>query len=140
MQDQTNQDVFADIVNAYVNGATYNETITFSNRTDSYVVSYDFSSKQSDTSFYGYIGGHRHADIVWRHQTYINQYQVSPTCGIGTGPNTNICDISRTTEFDVSYDSLTVASFAKKRIALVKLGNNVTYDGYVRDYDVITYE
>jgi hypothetical protein len=140
--DLMSVDFLADAVNAFSSGIAYTATVESTSQSfiASYTVSKDFSNKNSGAHFHSFLGGHAHRDLIWKHPNY-NQYQVAPICA-----NTNNyaqctgADIRRPNSNSVDridVDCLTVASYANDRIALVKLGVNVTENGEKRDFEVV---
>ena len=151
-------DFIADAVNAFVNGTVFNQTVTFKSYTgfdglsakyaQDYVVSKDFSVKNAGVQFHCWLCGHTHYDLVWKHNTYL-QYCINPL-----GANTDYArnhvfgeggisatDICRTDTDGPAKDSLTVIAFnnsrSMKKVALAKVGVDVTIDAVKRDYAVL---
>lgn len=114
---------------SYLNGESgycYRLQADFKNRPDSY--------------FAGYIGGHTHKDLVFKHPNYPGQYSVNPVCGITEYKNNVGSDVARPyNRDDQSYDALTAISVNRGRIALSRLGNTRTIHGGVRDFEIINY-
>lgn len=138
-------DFIANAINAFVTGANYTETVSTkqtsaANYIADYSVSKDFSSLGAG-KFLGYVGGHIHKDIVWRHPTYEGQIQICVMTSCTTSqPNNKNCDIRllADTYEAINSDSLTSVSFSEGRLGLAKLGIKYTLDGRVRDTEIIT--
>ena len=138
-------DFIANAINAFVTGANYAETVSTkqtsaANYIADYSVSKDFSSLGAG-KFLGYVGGHIHKDIVWRHPTYEGQIQICVMTSCTTSqPNNKNCDIRllADTYEAINSDSLTSVSFSVGRLGLAKLGIKYTLDGRVRDTEIIT--
>lgn len=147
-QNSMVNDFIRDAVVAFVEGANYSDKIIMKNEAAymnvlndgvieyAYQVSKNFSSKNAGVYLLGFIGGHAHRDFIWKDATK-NIYQVAPNCARVDGLTDRNGDVRRSWVDSLSYDSLTVASFASGRIGLVKLGVNVTERGTFRDYEVI---
>lgn len=153
-QNLMQTDFIRNAVVAFVKGDNYNEDVimkggaAYLNRLDkepsesddgyqyAYNVSKDFSKKNSNVNFLGFVGGHVHWDLVWKDASE-NIYQITPCCVSTAIQSATNSDIRRTSEDGPAKDSLTAVSFASGRIALAKIGVNVTENGTARDYEVI---
>ena len=131
--DNYNEDVIMKGDAAYLNKLEREPSSENDGYSYAYNVSKDFSTKNSGVTFLGFIGGHTHKDYVWKDATE-NIYQVSPCCSSSNVNQQKNSDISCTPE----DASLTVVSLTSSRIAMAKIGANVTIDGKLRDYEVIT--
>lgn len=131
--DNYNEDVIMKGDAAYLNSLDREPSGTHDGYSYAYNASKDFSTKNSGVTFLGFVGGHTHIDYVWKDATE-NIYQVSPCCSSSNFNQQKGNDISGTPE----DASLTVASLTSSRIAMAKIGANVTIDGKLRDYEVIT--
>lgn len=141
-------DFIANAVNAFINGANYNEKVVmkgdaaYMNTLNdgsidyAYEVAKDFSTKKTGVKFGCFIGGHTHRDFVWKHPTY-NLYQVTPLCATTNISNATGCDIRRTENDGPAKDSLTTVSITDNRIALAKIGVNITENATLRDCEII---
>lgn len=92
-----------------------------------------------DITFMGYVGGHSHKDLVFKHDTYNNQYGINPVCAVTNSPNRSNADIVNTGVDSICYDALTCISVSKGRIALSRLGNRYSISGKFRDLEIINY-
>ena len=152
MQNLMENDFFADVVNAYVNGTTYADYIAFKNSASyrntlinsegkpyAYYLSADFSAKASNTKFLCFIGGHVHRDFVWNHSTYKYQWQVTPVCAATAYHQSPSSDIRRSNDDGLDYDSVTSISFnaTNQAISLVKIGADITENMEYRDFEKI---
>lgn len=148
-QNSMQTDFIRNAVVAFIKGVNYSEevvmkgsaaylnTISSGDGGDyAYKVEKDFRTKNSNVNFLGFVGGHIHRDFVWKDASE-NIYQISPCCATTEIANSTGCDIRRTSEDGPAKDSLTAVSFTSKRIALAKIGVNVTENGTARDYEVI---
>lgn len=102
-----------------------------------YKLNLDFSGrKNTDAYFINYIAGHEHNDSIEQSVDYPSQKAI-----IVTTPNpsyrfmSDIADIED--EDSQAYDSLTLYSCNKDRIALAKYGNDITKNGIKRDFEII---
>lgn len=148
-------DLLSEIVNAYINktnlslkvimgasgwhgsSATYLNTLNDGGTDYCYEITADFSNR-NNSYFAGYVAGHVHQDLVFKHNTYPGQYCIAPLCGTTSYANSENCDVARPYNRDgQSYDAITVISVKKDRIALVRLGNDRTVNGDLRDFEVI---
>lgn len=84
-----------------------------------------------------YIGGHSHKDLVFKHDTYESQYGINPVCAITDSANRAGADIVNTNVDSLNYDALTCISVSKGRIALARLGNQLSVNGKHRDIEII---
>ena len=140
IQDYMVNDFIADAINAFQNKQNFSTTCSSEHPEDmpSYIVSKNFSGVTA--TFHSLIGGHVHEDCVWKHQDY-NQYQITPVCSNSNSyAQSEDADIRRTSSSvanEIDTDCLTVVSFSPNKLGLVKLGVDVTEDGYKRDFEVI---
>lgn len=138
IQNHMQNDIFKDIINAFINKATYNDKIVFTgdasymnvlndgNIDYAYELSADFSNVSA--SFMCYIGGHVHRDLVWKTTNNI-QYQVSPILASSIHPiASSFADIRREKNDGYAKDCLTTISFRNdaNSIVLNKIGVDVT--------------
>jgi hypothetical protein len=147
-------DLLSEIMNAYINkttlslkvimgasgwhgsSATYLNTLSAGGVDYCYELTADFSGR-NNSYFAGYVAGHAHRDLVFKHNTYAGQYNIAPICGITERANNANNDVARPRTDDQSYDAITVISVKKNRIALSRLGNDRTINGDMRDFEVI---
>ena len=101
-----------------------------------YQIEADFSHIQN-CYFACYVGGHSHKDLVFKHNTYESQYGINPVCAITDSANRAEADIVNTNVDSLNYDALTCISIAKGRIALSRLGNQLSVNGKHRDIEII---
>ena len=148
-QNSMQTDFIRNAVVSFINGSEYSEEIVMQDEAAylnsipsadggdyAYKVEKDFRTKNSNVNFLGFVGGHTHRDFVWKDASE-NIYQITPCCATTEIANATGCDIRRTSEDGPAKDSLTAVSFTSKRIALAKIGVNVTENGTARDYEVI---
>ena len=101
-----------------------------------YQIEADFSNIQN-CYFACYVGGHSHKDLVFKHDTYESQYGINPVCATTGSGNRGQADIVNTNVDSLNYDALTCISVAKGRIALARLGNQLSVNGKHRDIEII---
>ena len=101
-----------------------------------YQIEADFSNIQN-CYFACYVGGHSHKDLVFKHDTYESQYGINPVCATTDSGNRAQADIVNTNVDSLNYDALTCISVAKGRIALSRLGNQLSVNGKHRDIEII---
>lgn len=144
------------IVDAWIKKKSISERIVASNRsganegnteylnteTDSdgkyaYKLNLDFSDRINNNAYFiNYIAGHEHNDSIEQSVDYPSQKAI-----IVTTPNPPYRWMSDIATVDdpnsQAYDSLTIYSCNKNRIALVKYGNDITINGIKRDFEII---
>lgn len=115
----------------------YLNTETDENGKYAYKLNLDFSSRKNVNAYFvNYIAGHEHNDSIEQSVDYPSQNAI-----IVTTPNpsyrfmSDIADINDPNS--QAYDSLTLYSCNKDRIALVKYGNDITINGIKRDFEII---
>ena len=128
-------DFLSDIVDAFKNGSNYSETVNY-NTIDPYTVTCNFTNKNTGVKFLGFVGGHFHSDIVFKHSTkeWIKAIHV---CAAGSNSN---CDIRLLdTGSGFWYYNFTMIGFdvGNNAMNLIKIGNKLTDDGYIRDCERI---
>lgn len=101
-----------------------------------YQIEADFSNIQN-CYFACYVGGHSHKDLVFKHDTYELQYGINPVCAKTDSANRAQADIVNTNVDSLNYDALTCISVSKGRIALSRLGNQLSINGKHRDIEII---
>lgn len=101
-----------------------------------YRIEADFSNIQN-CYFACYVGGHSHKDLVFKHDTYESQYGINPVCASTDSGNRGQADIVNINVDSLSYDALTCISVSKGRIALSRLGNQLSVNGKHRDIEII---
>ena len=101
-----------------------------------YQIEADFSNIQN-CYFACYVGGHSHKDLVFKHDTYESQNGINPVCATTGSGNRGQADIVNTNVDSLNYDALTCISVAKGRIALARLGNQLSVNGKHRDIEII---
>ena len=117
--------------------ASYLNTITGSDGEKyAYDLDVDFTDR-NDCYFAGYVGGHAHDDLIYKHDSYKGQYSVNPVCAITEQANRRHADIIDVREDSLCYDALTCFSCSKGRIALSRLGNTLSINGKHRDIEII---
>ena len=144
------------IVDAWIKKKSISERIVASNRsganegnieylnteTDSdgkyaYMLNLDFSDRINNNAYFiNYIAGHEHNDSIEQSVDYPSQKAI-----IVTTPNPPYRWMSDTATVEdqnsQAYDSLTIYSCNKDRIALTKYGNDITINGIKRDFEII---
>lgn len=144
------------IVDAWIKKKSISERVVASNRsganegnteylnteTDSegkyaYMLNLDFSDRINNNAYFiNYIAGHEHNDSIEQSVDYPSQKAI-----IVTTPNPPYRWMSDIATVDdpnsQAYDSLTIYSCNKDRIALVKYGNDITINGINRDFEII---
>lgn len=144
------------IVDAWIKKKSISERIVASNRsganegnieylnteTDSegkyaYILNLDFSERINNNAYFiNYIAGHEHNDSIEQSVDYPSQKAI-----IVTTPNSPYRWMSDIATVDdpnsQAYDSLTIYSCNKDRIALTKYGNDITINGIKRDFEII---
>lgn len=150
-QNQMETDFIRDAIVAFAHGNSYSQKVIMKGEASylntlndggvsyAYEVAKDFSVKNTGAHLLGLLGGHSHRDFIWKDNTE-KIYQITPNCAMVDGANDRNGDVRRTQTDGIAADSLTVTSFAKGRIGLVKLGVNVTENGTMRDFEVILSE
>lgn len=101
-----------------------------------YRIEADFSNIQN-CYFACYVGGHSHKDLVFKHDTYESQYGINPVCASTNSENRGQADIVNINVDSLNYDALTCISVSKGRIALSRLGNQLSVNGKHRDIEII---
>ncbi len=101
-----------------------------------YQIEADFSHIQN-CYFACYVGGHSHKDLVFKHDTYESQYGINPVCASTDSGNRGQADIVNINVDSLNYDALTCISVSKGRIALSRLGNQLSVNGKHRDIEII---
>ena len=145
-------DLIADIVQAFIDGSSidvnvkYKDDATYANTlTDgqgnsyAYNLTANFSTKNSGVEFLCYFGGHTHWDAIWKHDEYTEQMQVT---SMAQGfQELYSSDIPKDFAKILGYGGNSVLSVAvnlsDSAISLVKIGNQRTVDGRLRDFEVI---
>ena len=118
--------------------ASYLNTIIDSNGEKyAYDLDVDFTDR-NDCYFAGYVGGHVHDDLIYKHDSYKGQYSVNPVCAITEQANRRHADIIDVRKDSLCYDALTCFSCSKGRIALSRLGNTLSINGKHRDIEIIS--
>ena len=115
----------------------YLNTETDSEGKYAYMLNLDFSDRINNNAYFiNYIAGHEHNDSIEQSVDYSSQKAI-----IVTTPNPPYRWMSDTATVDEpnsqAYDSLTIYSCNKDRIALVKYGNDITINGIKRDFEII---
>lgn len=122
---------------AYDGNTEYLNTETDSDGKYAYMLNLDFSDRINNNAYFiNYIAGHEHNDSIEQSVDYPSQKAI-----IVTTPNPPYRWMSDTATVDdpncQAYDSLTIYSCNKDRIALVKYGNDITINGIKRDFEII---
>lgn len=115
----------------------YLNTETDSDGKYAYMLNLDFSDRINNNAYFiNYIAGHEHNDSIEQNVDYPSQKAI-----IVTTPNPPYRWMSDTAAVDdpncQAYDSLTIYSCNKYRIALVKYGDDITINGIKRDFEII---
>lgn len=136
-----------DIIDAFISHGTLTKTYTQTGEPSEITVNADFSGVNSGVEFIAYLSGHFHTDGI----TYVNntsnlQLMLNITCCIGLYggagyPGLAECgDIGRNVN-DSSQDAINlyVIDRENKKVKVVRVGGNVTYQMQKRDYMEIPY-
>lgn len=122
--------------NWYKADASYMNILGDTGEKYAYRIEADFSNIQN-CYFACYVGGHSHKDLVFKHDTYESQYGINPVCATTDSGNRGQADIVNTNVDSLNYDALTCISVSKGRIALSRLGNQLSVNGKHRDIEII---
>lgn len=115
----------------------YLNTETDSDGKYAYKLNLDFSDRINNNAYFiNYIAAHEHNDSIEQSVDYPSQKAI-----IVTTPNPPyrwMSDIATVDDPNCqAYDSLTIYSCNKDRIALVKYGDDITINGIKRDFEII---
>ena len=141
-------DFVAEAINAFTNSTDFSINVKFKSEASymhrqdgyAYTVNKDFTTRNENGKFIGYINGHFHEDIIWEHNTYSNQKSVSPITSSPTASLGKNQDVYRSKNInDVNYDALTIVGIdtANSKICLARIGADISTDMYVRDIEKI---
>jgi predicted phosphodiesterase len=122
--------------NWYKADASYMNILGDTGEKYAYQIEADFSHIQN-CYFACYVGGHSHKDLVFKHDTYESQYGINPVCASTNSENRGQADIVNINVDSLNYDALTCISVSKGRIALSRLGNQLSINGKHRDIEII---
>lgn len=122
--------------NWYKADASYMNILGDTGEKYAYQIEADFSHIQN-CYFACYVGGHSHKDLVFKHDTYESQYGINPVCASTDSGNRGQADIVNINVDSLNYDALTCISVSKGRIALSRLGNQLSINGKHRDIEII---
>lgn len=122
--------------NWYKADASYMNILGDTGEKYAYRIEADFSNIQN-CYFACYVGGHSHKDLVFKHDTYESQYGINPVCASTDSGNRGQADIVNINVDSLNYDALTCISVSKGRIALSRLGNQLSVNGKHRDIEII---
>ena len=122
--------------NWYKADASYMNILGDTGEKYAYQIEADFSHIQN-CYFACYVGGHSHKDLVFKHDTYESQYGINPVCASTDSGNRGQADIVNINVDSMNYDALTCISVSKGRIALSRLGNQLSVNGKHRDIEII---
>lgn len=102
-----------------------------------YEVNADFSSRTNNNAYFSnYINGHEHIDMIEKSKDFQGQLTVGVTTP--NPPYRWKSDFATVKdENSPAYDSITVFACSKNRIALCKYGNDTTFIGTKRDFEII---
>ena len=102
-----------------------------------YQINADFSSRTNNNAFFSnFINGHEHCDMIERSKSFPTLLTVGVTTP--NPPYRYMSDVA--TIMDESspiYDSITILACSKNRVALCKYGNDTTFAGVDREYEII---
>ena len=121
-----NGDCIGDIVQAFIDGGTINETYTCKHGLDSVSVTADFSGKAAGTEFICYVAGHSHASYVLRLGDHPGQLQILVPCGHISSVGQRRCDDIRPDGTDNFY--YIAVNRKRKVVKLLKAGTRITGD------------
>ena len=122
--------------NWYKADASYMNILGDTGEKYAYQIEADFSHIQN-CYFACYVGGHSHKDLVFKHDTYESQYGINPVCASTDSGNRGQADIVNINVDSLNYDAITCISVSKGRIALSRLGNQLSVNGKHRDIEII---
>ena len=131
-------DVLAEMVLAFNAGESFSGVGIFS-AVGEYSVTCDFSAKNTGAHFVGFVGGHFHKDLVMRHETEGELFGIYPaTCAIVDATDIryrgNVFSGEGVYHCNFTLISVDVSNNA---FNLIKIGNKLTDDGYIRDCERI---
>ena len=147
-------DLITEIVNAFINketltlnvimcnanwhkaDASYMNVLGDTGNKYAYQIEADFTNLPN-CYFACYVGGHAHKDLVFKSDSYQQQFGINPVCAKTDSANRGSADIINTNVDSLIYDALTCISVAKGRIALSRLGNQLSVNGKHRDIEII---
>lgn len=146
LQNNMGTDLIGGALAAFVSGANYSENVAMSGdaeylnvmggNTYAYSVSKNFAGKNVGVYLNCVVSGHTHKDLIFKKD---NIYNIIAVCATTDIDNATSSDIRRRADDGLTKDSLTVVSVSNGRIALAKIGVNVTDTGKSRDYEVINH-
>ena len=135
-------ELVADIINAWINGTsitkTYAPLSTYS-ICPTLSVNVDFSSRGTG-NFVCHLIGHLHVDLIAKSSVYKNQNIVAFTTTNGGEYQNSINDLPRdsATGTDNAITSLSIDT-TKKKIHIVRVGSDTTFDMKKREYLTLDY-
>lgn len=135
--------VVYDLVNAWKNSLTFNETylaINDNNALDDITIVKDFSAK-ANGKFVCYITGHRHRQIVCTVPSYTDQLLITFDTS-SAYEHQRLWGDMLTEANTLSEDNFTALGVdtENKLIKLFKVGSTRTIHGEIRDYEAISYD
>ena len=127
-------DFLADIVTAFQNGSNYSATVEYA-LVDPYTVSCNFATKNTGVKFIGFVAGHLHYDAVYEHEINRSLHFIHACASMNSGSS----DIRYFTMNGTFHSNFTLIGFdvANSAMNLIKIGNKLTDDGYLRDCERI---
>ena len=135
-------EIVPDIVNAWINGTSFSKTYTpmsSYSTCPTLTVNANYSSRGAGV-FIGHVVGHSHKDMICKSSKYSNQNIIS-FCATACDNWQNFClDLPRD-EDTGTQDAITTIAIdtSAKKIHLVRIGSDITFDLTKREYTTITY-
>ena len=140
-QDQTftPRGMIADIVQAFIDATTLNQTYAITGGVvGDIVVNTDFSNKNIGSEFICYLSGHTHLDSIHYLKNYPKQLELTIGCdNTNYTHNSDMAQIANTKSADV----INVCSIDRNRgyVYVVRVGSDFTYTAQKRDYVALDY-
>lgn len=140
-QDQTftPRGMIADIVQAFIDATTLNQTYAITGGVvGDIVVNTDFSNKNIGSEFICYLSGHTHLDSIHYLKNYPKQLELTIGCdNTNYTHNSDMAQIANTKSADV----INVCSIDRNRgyVYVVRVGSDFSYTAQKRDYVALDY-
>lgn len=134
-------DIISDIVNAWINGSTFEKTYSPLNGFELCPVlnvTADFSSRGKG-NFIAHLVGHSHKDLICKSTKYNNQIIIGFCATAFDSWQNEALDLPRVAETK-TQTAITALTYdrAEKTIRLVRIGSNLTFNLQKREYTTIT--
>ena len=136
-----------DIIDAFISRTSINKTYVQTGEPSSVTVSADFSDIPADCEFIAHLTGHFHQDTVYHMNNTVNkQLMLNVTCTNALYGSTaypylaDVSDIPRN-NLDSTQDAFNVYVIDRinKKVKIVRVGSNMTYQMRERKYMEISY-